>query len=443
MRFYTTPHQFDGGIDLHARSLYVCLVSHAGAILLHRNMHAAPEPFLKAIAPYREGLVVAVECMLTWDGRADLCAHEGVAFVLGQALYMPAIPGGKATHDPSDAHQIAVWRRGGLLPQAYVYPAQMRATRDLRRRRTHLRRKRAELSAPVQNTTSHDNLPEIGKQLAYQANRDGVTERCADPAVQKSIAGALALLTHDDQRLTDLELSIIKAAKHHDANPLYLLQTVPGIGKILRRVRLDAIHDLDRFPRGQDFVSSGRLVKRAKASAGKRPGTSGNNIGKAHLKGAFPEAAALCLRQHPAGQKRLARWEPKQGTGKARTMLAPKLARAVDYRLTHPPAFELAQFLPGYGSRAGEPDASLDTHGSSLNGACAQSCSPASVNAEVRLGRLPQSLGPLLGHPLWRLHQERESRSGDVCCSSPAPDANWPAEDAAPPLCIGRQEGTT
>ena len=37
-----------------------------GEICLHRNMKAAPEPFLKAIAPYREGLVVAVECIFTW-----------------------------------------------------------------------------------------------------------------------------------------------------------------------------------------------------------------------------------------------------------------------------------------------------------------------------------------------------------------------------------------
>src|SRR5262245_9001947 len=59
MRFYTTQHQFYCGIDLHARSMYVCVLSHAGEIVLHRNMKAAPELFLKAVAPYREGLVVA------------------------------------------------------------------------------------------------------------------------------------------------------------------------------------------------------------------------------------------------------------------------------------------------------------------------------------------------------------------------------------------------
>jgi Transposase len=118
MRVYPTPHQCYGGIDLHARSMYICILSHEGEILLHRHMKTAPEPFLKAIAPDREGLVVAVECMLTWYWLADLCAQEGIAFVLGHALCMKAIHGGKAKNATIDAHKIAVLLRGGMLPQA-------------------------------------------------------------------------------------------------------------------------------------------------------------------------------------------------------------------------------------------------------------------------------------------------------------------------------------
>jgi transposase len=345
MRFYTNQHPFYCGIDLHARSMYVCILSHDGEILLHRNMKAAPEPFLKAVAPYRERLVVAVECIFTWYWLADLCADEGIAFVLGHALYMKAIHGGKAKNDKIDSQKIAALLRGGMLPQAYVYPAQMRATRDLLRRRTHLMRKRAELLAHVQNTNSQYNLPEIGKKIAYKANRDGVAERFADPAVQKNVEVDLALITYYDQLLNNLELSITKTAKQHDANTLYLLHTVPGIGKILSLVLLYEIHDIDRFPRVQDFVSYCRLVKCAKESAGKRLGTSGKNIGNAHLKWAFSEAAVLFLRNNPEGQRLLARLEKKHAKGKALTILAPKLARAVYYMLKRKTAFDMDIFL--------------------------------------------------------------------------------------------------
>ena len=78
MRFYTKQHQFYGGIDLHARAMYVCILNQSGEILVHRNMKTTPETFLNVIAPYREGLVVAVECMFTWYWLADLCTHEGM-----------------------------------------------------------------------------------------------------------------------------------------------------------------------------------------------------------------------------------------------------------------------------------------------------------------------------------------------------------------------------
>ena len=132
----------------------------------------------------------------------------------------------------------------------------------------HLTRKRAELLAHIQNTNSQYNLPEIGKKLAYKANRDGVVERFSDPAVQKSVEVDLALIGSYDQLLSDMELTIVQTAKQHDAHTLYRLQSVPGIGKILSLVLLYEIHDISRFPRVQDFVSYCRLVKCAQESAG-------------------------------------------------------------------------------------------------------------------------------------------------------------------------------
>jgi transposase len=322
MRFYTKQHPFYCGIDLHARTMSLCILNQDGESLVHRNMPAGPDPFLKAVAPYREDLVVGVACIFTWSWPADLWAREGIPFVLGHALYMQAIHGGQAKNDKIDAQQIAVLLRGGMLPQASGSPAAMRAPRDLLRRRMPLMRTRAELLTPIQQTTSQDNLPEIGKKIAYKANRNGVAERFLDPAVQKSIAVDLALIDHDDRLLRAMALTIRRTAKQHDANTLYLLRTVPGIGEILSLVLLYAIHDIHRFPRVQDCVSSCRLVKCAQASAGKRYGTSGTKMGNAYLQWAFADIAVLFLRAKPAGQKYLTRLEKNHSQGKALTVLA-------------------------------------------------------------------------------------------------------------------------
>ena len=114
--------------------------------------------------------------MFTWYWLADLCAAESITFVLGHALAMKAIHGGKAKNDKIDSHKIAILLRGGLLPQAYVYPAAMRSTRDILRRRLHLVRKRGERPAHIQNTRAQYNLPAFERRLAYPGNREGVVE---------------------------------------------------------------------------------------------------------------------------------------------------------------------------------------------------------------------------------------------------------------------------
>ena len=345
MRFYTKPHQYYCGIDLHARSMYLCILDQQGEIVFHRNMHTTPEMFLRAIAPYREDIVVAVECIFTWYWLADLCAQQGVPFILGHALYMKAIHGGKAKNDKIDAHKIAALLRGGMIPTAYVYPPEMRATRDLLRRRMHLMHKRSELLSHIQNTNSQYNLPEIGKKIAYKANREGVAERFDEQSVQKSIEMDLLLIDHYDKLLTDVELYITRTAKEHNAQNFCLLRSVPGIGKILSLVILYEIHDIERFPTVQDFASYARLVKCSKESAGKRYGVSGAKIGNVHLKWAFSEASVLFLRGNPKGQRYKEKLTSKHGKGKALSILAHKLGRAVYYMLKRQKAFDMNKFL--------------------------------------------------------------------------------------------------
>ena len=137
----------------------------------------------------------------------------------------------------------------------------------------------------------------------------------------------------------------MRHAKQHDVQTYWRLRSVPGIGKILALVILYEIHDIGRFEQVEDFVSYGRLVKCAKESAGKHYGFSGKKIGNVHLKWAFSEAAVLFLRKNPEGQKSFARLERKHGKGKALTVLAHKIARAVYYMLKRHTAFEMKRFL--------------------------------------------------------------------------------------------------
>jgi transposase len=345
MRFYTHQHPYYCGIDLHARSLYVCILAQDGEIMLHRKIPARPDRLLRLVQPYRQGLVIGVECMFAWYWVADLCADEGIDFVLGHALYMKAIHGGKAKNDRIDSQKIAVLLRGGMFPIAYVYPRQMRATRDLLRRRNFLVQRRSALLAHIETTNAQYNLDPFTHKLTQWKNRRGVPDRFPDPSVRVMIEMDVDLIDVYDQIVREIELHVTRHAKGHDNQAYHRLRTIPGVGEVLSLVLLYEIQDIARFERVQHFVSYCRLVKCAHESAGKRTGSGGAKIGNAHLKWAFSQAACLLLRGNQRAQAWMEAKTAKYGKGKALTLLAKKLATAVYFMLQRQQAFDMNRFF--------------------------------------------------------------------------------------------------
>jgi transposase len=311
------------------------------------NVAASPAAVLGALAPFRGDVALACECMFAWYWLADLCHEQEIPFVLGHALYMKAIHGGKAKTDKIDARKIAVLFRGGMLPQAYVYPQGMRETRDLLRRRTFLVRRRAEALAHLVNTNSQYNRPPLAKKLAYAQNRAelDLPSRFSDPSVKRNVELDLALIDGYDEQIRAVELYLTRAAKVDDPQAYARLRSIPGVGPVLGLVMLYEIHDIRRFPEEGQFLSYARLVRCAHESAGKKKGTGGNKIGNAHLKWAFSEATCLLLRSSERAKAWLARREKKHGKKRALGALAARLGRAVYHLLRKGEAFDEQRFF--------------------------------------------------------------------------------------------------
>jgi transposase len=325
--------------------MYVCILNDLGEICLHKNIPTKPRQFLRLIAPYQEDIVVGVECIFSWYWLADLCAEHSIEFILGHALYMKAIHGGKTKNDKIDSEKIAKLIRGGNFPLAYPYPQAMRATRDLLRRRNYLVHVRSEIQGHIQLTNYQYNLPSFEKKLDRKANRTDVAERFTEPSVRKNVETDILMMDTLGEQIKVLENYIIRHAKGYDPRTFYRLQTVPGIGDILALVMLYEIQDILRFPSVQQFCSYARLVKCPKESEGKRLGFSGARIGNAHLKWAFSEATVLFMRESERAKHFVAKLTKKHGKGKAISILAHKLGRAIYTILRRKDSFDEKYFF--------------------------------------------------------------------------------------------------
>lgn len=345
MRFYNRQHQFYCGVDLHARTTYLCILNTSGEIVFHRDVKAKPDRFLRALKPYRDDVVVGAECMFTWYWLADLCHQEKIEFALGHALYMRAIHGGKTKNDHIDSEKIARMLRGGMFPISYVYPKQMRATRDLLRRRTFLMRRRSELLMHLHNTHLQYNLSPPAGRLTYAINRADLTQPFDDESVRKMVQVDGDLVGHFEEQLRELELYLTRHAKVDDPNMFYRLRSVPGIGKILALTLMYEIQDVRRFSNVGQFLSYARLVRGSHESAGKVKGSPHKKIGNAHLKWAFSEAVCLFMRESDQAKRFIERKTKKHNKAKAMAVLSAKLGRAVYWMLRRETAFDVEKFF--------------------------------------------------------------------------------------------------
>lgn len=168
-----------------------------------------------------------------------------------------------------------------------------------------------------------------------------------DPRVRTRIDVDRALLERDDDLITVLDLPIVREATRPDGDAVHRLRSVPGIGTGLPRTSLSEIHDSARVDRVPACASSARRVQCTHTSAGTTRGPGGVKMGHGHVTSAFSEAAVRFLRHAPGAKKLLGTIEKTHGTGKALSMSAHPIGRAVCDRLARRTVFSMEQFRAG------------------------------------------------------------------------------------------------
>jgi transposase len=347
MRSFTPPAttRFYAGVDLHARTLFLVVLDHHGQVVFAKNLPAKPDAFLRAIQPFRDGLLVACECMHCWYWLADTCRDHDLPFVLGHAWGMKAVHGCKSKCDRKDAEAIARLLKGGNFPPAYAYPRERRGLRDLLRARLRLVRQRAELYGHVHTARRQANLPPVSNDVKYKSKRAAITADITDPFVRRRVETDLALLAPLDTAIRRLEADLEDAAQQHYPTELAVLQSTPGVGAVLSLTILLEIDTIDRFATRQQFCSYARLCGAVQTSDNKRAGQGNGKAGNAWLKWAFSEAAVLSAQKDEQIGAYLQRLASKLGKAKALSALAHKLGRAFYHMLHTKEVFDVNRFV--------------------------------------------------------------------------------------------------
>jgi transposase len=334
------------GIDLHSNNLFCGIVDMDGKRVFEKKLPCDLESVLQALKPFKQRLEkMAVESTYNWYWLVDGLQDHGYPVVLANPAAMKQYDGLKHADDKSDAFFLAEMLRLGILPTGHICDREMRPVRDLLRRRMGLVQKRTSLILSLKSlhtrVTGRDLSTGKIKALAPQ-DAEKLFEHPADQLITRL---DLQLVEQLGQSIKTIEAAILATVQKL---PDYqVLQTMPGVGKILgMTIALETV-DPRRFASPGDYASYCRCVDSRRLSNGKKKGENNGKCGNKYLAWAFVEAAHFAQRHDAACRKFYDRKKAQVNGIVATKALACKLAKAAWHMMSQNTDYDAGRMFPG------------------------------------------------------------------------------------------------
>jgi transposase len=333
--------QFYCGVDLGARKSHVCLIDENDYKLLDKKMDNDLSGIEAALRPYKSSLEVVVESTINWEWLVYGLQKYGYEVELAHTLGLKAITWSKKKTDTWDAFTLAKLLRGRLIPQAYIYPYELRPVRDLVRERIRLVTKRATEYGAISRMLLKYNIQGFDRNSVKRLNDKDMHELYHHPFVRAKATMELQRIELLTEQIKLIEKALFERARKDDM--FSLPRSIPGIGETLALTILYEVGDINRFANARAFCSYCRVVPGIHQSSNKAYRSPNSKQGNRYLKWSFSQAAIMAIRYYPKIRRlyeRLAAKRKKAARLVARSIIAHKLAQAAFHVMKHHVAYK-------------------------------------------------------------------------------------------------------
>ena len=334
------------GIDLHSNNLFCAIVDREGKRVFEKKLPCDLESVLRALKPFKKRLEkIAVESTYNWYWLVDGLQDHGYPVVLANPAAMQQYDGLKHADDKSDGFFLAEMLRLNILPTGHICDREVRPVRDLLRRRMGLVQKRTSLILSLKSLHTRMTGRDLGTGRIKAMEAKDAEKLFEHPADQLITRLDLQLVEQLSQSIAKIEAAILAVVK---LLPDYqVLQTMPGVGKILGlTITLETV-DPKRFASPGDYASYCRCVNSRRMSNGKKKGENNGKCGNKYLAWAFVEAANFARRHDESCRKFHDRKTAQVNGIVATKALACKLAKAAWHMMSGNTPYDSALIFPG------------------------------------------------------------------------------------------------
>lgn len=315
------------GIDLHSNNSVVVVLDENDRLVYQKRLAndlAAIGAALRSCAGELQD--VAVESTYNWYWLVDGLQDAGFTVHLVNTAPIKQYDGLKHVGDAGDARHLAHLLRLGILPTGYIYPREMRAVRDLLRKRSQLVRNRTTQILSMQNLLARNLGTNVSGNAIKRFTPEAIEAMALLDEQKLALKANHALMQCADQQIEVLERVILATARLRE--DYQALKTVSGIGEVLALTIALETGSIARFARPGNFASYARTVGTWRESNGKKKGEGNAKCGNKYLAWAFVEAAHFAVRYDPVIKRFYQKKCVKRLSVVAIKAVAHKLARA-------------------------------------------------------------------------------------------------------------------
>lgn len=338
-------------IDLHSDNLFCGIVDLDGKRVFEKRLPCHLPSVLSALEPYKADLqTIAVESTYNWYWLVDGLQDAGYHVVLAHATGMAQYNGIKRTDDKSDAFFGAELLRLNILPTGHICERKLRAVRDMSRRRIALVQKRTSILLSL-NSLHTRTTGQTLTQRKLKALVPETAELLFDDSTNQLVAHIQTeVLQGLSKAIEKLEAELLKKAEEL---PFFsVLQTIPGVGKIISiTIALETV-DPSRFASAGNYASYCRCVDSSRISNGKKKGQNNQKCGNPALAWAYVEAANFSKRFDEKCRRYFDRKAAQTSKIVATKALACKLAKAAWHMMSELVPYDPDRIFPNQATKA-------------------------------------------------------------------------------------------
>jgi len=330
------------GIDLHSNNCVVTVIDETDRVVGQKRLPNDLGLIVAFLMRWFDTLVgVVVESTFNWYWLVDGLQAAGFKVHLANTAAIKQYAGLKHSDDDSDGEHLAQLLRLKILPTGTILPRELRAGRDLARKRQQLVRTRPAQILAVENIVARERGARISSNAVKRLGVEQLDALGLPAEASLAVQSNAAVIAVLSAQIGTLEQHLHKRIGLE--RDYALLTSAPGIGPVLATTILLETGPIERFAAVGKYASYARCVDSVRLSNGKKKGAGNVKNGNKYLAWAYVEAAHFACRYCEQAKRFYDRKKARTNAIVATKALAHKLARACYYMLMEGKPFDVGR----------------------------------------------------------------------------------------------------